>query len=66
MQYLRARWYDPETGQFLTRDPLEGITRRPYAYGEDNSIHIFALLAKLLQALGHRRSRRTSAEGRDR
>jgi RHS repeat-associated protein len=38
MQYLRARWYDPQTGQFLTRDPLEGITRRPYAYGEDNPL----------------------------
>jgi hypothetical protein len=24
MHYLGARWYDPETGQFLTRDPLEG------------------------------------------
>ena len=31
-QYLRARYYDPATAQFLTRDPLEAITRSPYAY----------------------------------
>lgn len=27
--YLRARYYDPQTGQFLTRDPLEAITGQP-------------------------------------
>lgn len=32
LQYLRARYYDPATGQFLTRDPLETDTRQPYAY----------------------------------
>lgn len=31
--YLRARDYDPVTGQFLTRDPLESSTHQPYAYG---------------------------------
>ena len=30
--YLRARYYDPVTGQFLTRDPLVATTRSPYAY----------------------------------
>ncbi|MCW3003554.1 MAG: Rhs family protein, partial [Conexibacter sp.] len=30
--YLRARYYDPTTGQFLTRDPLEDLTRQPYGY----------------------------------
>jgi RHS repeat-associated protein len=24
LYYLRARYYDPETGRFLSRDPLEG------------------------------------------
>lgn len=33
LQYLRARFYDPETGQFLSRDPIEALTRQPYAYG---------------------------------
>ncbi len=30
--YLRARDYDPSTGQFLTVDPLVDQTRQPYAY----------------------------------
>jgi RHS repeat-associated protein len=32
LQYLRARVYDPVTGQFLARDPIEALTREPYAY----------------------------------
>jgi len=31
-QYLRARTYDPATGQFLTRDPANSITRSAYGY----------------------------------
>lgn len=31
-QYLRARYYDPATGQFLTRDPLEAETGEAYGY----------------------------------
>jgi RHS repeat-associated protein len=31
--YLPARSYDPETGQFVSRDPLSGLTREPYVYG---------------------------------
>jgi RHS repeat-associated protein len=34
--YLRARHYDPTTGQFLTRDPLEALTREPYGYAAGN------------------------------
>ncbi|HZQ27271.1 MAG TPA: RHS repeat-associated core domain-containing protein, partial [Acidimicrobiales bacterium] len=30
--YLRARYYDPATGQFLTRDPLVATTRSAYGY----------------------------------
>lgn len=30
--YLRARYYDPGTQQFLTRDPEEGTTGQAYAY----------------------------------
>jgi RHS repeat-associated protein len=36
--YLRARVYDPGTGQFLTRDPLQALTREPYAYAVDNPV----------------------------
>jgi hypothetical protein len=28
--------YDPSTGQFLTRDPLESLTREPYGYASAN------------------------------
>jgi RHS repeat-associated protein len=38
-QYLRARYYDPTTGQFLTRDPLEAITGQPYSYAQDNPVN---------------------------
>jgi RHS repeat-associated protein len=34
--YLRARWYDPATGQFLSVDPLEGETGDAYSYAGDN------------------------------
>ncbi len=37
--YLRARYYDPATAQFLTRDPLEAITRQPYAYAGNNPVN---------------------------
>jgi RHS repeat-associated protein len=30
--YMRARTYDPATGQFLTRDPLAAISGEPYSY----------------------------------
>lgn len=37
--YLRARYYDPTTGQFLTRDPIESVTREPYAYVGNNPLN---------------------------
>jgi RHS repeat-associated protein len=33
--YLRARYYDPKTAQFITRDPVSPATQ-PYAYTADN------------------------------
>ncbi len=38
LQYLRARFYDPGTGQFLTKDPLTALTRSPYAYANGNPL----------------------------
>lgn len=35
---MRARYYDPTTGTFLTRDPLEAITRSPYGYVNGNPL----------------------------
>jgi RHS repeat-associated protein len=37
--YLRARSYDPSTGQFLTRDPVVADTRSAYAYVEGNPLN---------------------------
>ena len=37
--YLRARYYDPQTGQFISRDPLEAITQQPYSYTNDNPLN---------------------------
>lgn len=36
--YLRARYYDPATAQFLTRDPLEATTGNPYGYTDGNPL----------------------------
>jgi RHS repeat-associated protein len=36
--YLRAREYDPATGQFLSVDPLASATREPYVYGGDDPL----------------------------
>ena len=32
LQYLRARFYDPETAQFISTDPLGAVSGTPYAY----------------------------------
>ena len=37
--YLRAREYDPATGQFLSVDPLAPITEAPYTYTADNPLN---------------------------
>ena len=34
--YLRARHYDPTTGQFTSLDPLVSVTEEPYGYTEGN------------------------------
>lgn len=37
--YLRARYYDPTTAQFLTRDPMVATTRSPYGYVGGNPLN---------------------------
>lgn len=37
---MRARMYDPATGQFLSRDPLVDITGEPYAYASGDPISL--------------------------
>jgi RHS repeat-associated protein len=39
LQYLRARYYDPSTQQFLTVDPLVGATGQPYSYAGGDALN---------------------------
>jgi RHS repeat-associated protein len=39
LYYLRARYYDPTTGQFTTPDPAVTATREPYAYSIGNPLN---------------------------
>jgi RHS repeat-associated protein len=39
LQYLRARYYDPSTEQFLTVDPAVAVTGEPYSYAEGDSVN---------------------------
>jgi RHS repeat-associated protein len=39
LQYLRARYYDPATAQFLTKDPLVAISQEPYGYVGNNPLN---------------------------
>lgn len=43
LQYLRARWYDPNTGRFISKDTYEGSLESPlsqnlYTYVENNPL----------------------------
>lgn len=45
MYFLRARYYDPETGRFISRDPVKGTldipqTLNPYSYAINNPINL--------------------------
>ena len=37
--YLQARYYDPSTAQFLSRDPAVAMTRSAYGYVDDNPLN---------------------------
>jgi RHS repeat-associated protein len=36
--YLRVRYYDPASGQFITRDPVVPITSEPYLYAGNSPL----------------------------
>jgi RHS repeat-associated protein len=40
LYYLRARYYDPSTAQFLTRDPIEQLTEEPYQYANNDPLDL--------------------------
>jgi RHS repeat-associated protein len=37
--YLRARYYNPATGQFVSADPLVQATQQPYSYADDDPLN---------------------------
>jgi len=37
--YLRARYYDPASGQFITRDPRVSTTHEPYGLAQDDPLN---------------------------
>ena len=39
LYYLRARWYDPATGQFTSIDALVALTDQPYSYAGGNPVN---------------------------
>lgn len=39
LYYLRARFYDAMTGQFVSRDPLIGATGEPYQYSSNSPLN---------------------------
>ncbi|MBF6611715.1 MAG: SBBP repeat-containing protein [Chloroflexi bacterium] len=40
LQYLRARYYDQNTQQFISRDPMESSTGQPYVYAGGNPTNL--------------------------
>lgn len=40
LYYLRARWYDPVTAQFMSVDPLVALTQAIYSYASDNPLNL--------------------------
>jgi len=39
LYYMRARYYDAQTGQFISRDPMTWATGHPYGYANGNPIN---------------------------
>ena len=39
LYYLRARWYDPATGQFTSVDALVALTSQPYSYAGGDPVN---------------------------
>jgi RHS repeat-associated protein len=39
LYYLRARYYDPTTGQFISRDPMAAASHSPYGYAGDDPLN---------------------------
>lgn len=56
LYYMRARYYDPTIGRFITKDPDRGIltnpqTQNPYTYSLNNPVNLSDPSGKCLQTL---------------
>lgn len=52
LYYLRARYYDPATAQFLSVDPLVSATRDIYTYANNNPLNQSDPLGLMADSLG--------------
>ncbi|WP_374018212.1 RHS repeat-associated core domain-containing protein, partial [Paenibacillus thiaminolyticus] len=43
LQYLRARWYDPSIGRFLTEDTYEGNLNNPLIYSDPTGNFVYPI-----------------------
>ncbi len=50
--YLKARWYDPDLGTFLSRDPAAGF--HPYSYGDGSPVMNVDPTGMSAQTAGHK------------
>lgn len=51
-QYLRARYYDPSTSQFVSRDPYTPLTEAPFSYANNDPLNISDPLGRFGALLG--------------
>ena len=56
MYFLRARYYDPSIGRFITRDPVKGLltnpqSQNPYAYALNNPVNLSDPSGKFIETL---------------
>ena len=68
LQYDRARYYDPQVGGFISRDPAAAKTRQPYAYGTNSPVNAsdpsgLGVLEALQAAIGGAQDLQVSAIG---
>ena len=59
--YMRSRWYDPATGQFMTPDPLSALTGEPYQFANDNPTVYIDPSGLLFRTRAPRRSAKSAA-----
>jgi RHS repeat-associated protein len=53
LQYLRARFYDPATAQFMTKDPLAAVLRTAYGYASQSPLHYLDPSGMACVGVGH-------------